>query len=167
VMKVADECHTWIHEIWQQERLYHVCGKCTAKWFSRTECKDCPRCGSTEVSPNTAVPPWAGGTAACLVSHLPPAFAGDSHALDGRLPARDHSRARSKGMVTRRRPLRGPAGPCFGSPHAALPNPSHPLLSPSRPNKRSDASNLASTGMTSLYRVCYSDAARLWPRGRQ
>lgn len=64
VAKVADHCHTWIHEIWQQERLYHVCGKCTAKWFSRTECSECPRCGSTEVSSTTAIPPWAGESAA-------------------------------------------------------------------------------------------------------
>lgn len=45
--------HTWIPEIRQQERLYHVCGRCTAKRFSRTEC---PRYGSNEVSSTTVFP---------------------------------------------------------------------------------------------------------------
>ena len=64
VARVADHCQTWIHEIWQLDRLYHVCGKCTANWFSRTECSECPHCSSPEVSSTTAIPPWAGESAA-------------------------------------------------------------------------------------------------------
>ena len=59
VTKVADHCHTWIHEVWKNDRLYHTCSKCTAKWFSHTEFTECPRCGCDQVSVTHETPPWA------------------------------------------------------------------------------------------------------------
>ncbi len=58
-MIVADHCHAWIHEVWKNDRLYHACSKCTAKWFSRSESTQCPRCGSDQVSVTQEFPPWA------------------------------------------------------------------------------------------------------------
>jgi hypothetical protein len=59
VAKVADSCHTWIHEIWQRDRYYAACSSCTAKWFSKDAPSACPRCGCEQVSVTRETPPWS------------------------------------------------------------------------------------------------------------
>ena len=58
VAKVADHCHTWIHEIRRKQRYYCACSQCTAKWFNDILAKRCPRCGCEDVHSTVEVPPW-------------------------------------------------------------------------------------------------------------
>ena len=41
-----------------QSRFYHVCQKCTAKWFAPVASMNCPRCGVASVTSEQIVPPW-------------------------------------------------------------------------------------------------------------